>query len=852
MKSFQLILTALVFPFSFCVAGVPVIPLPQHVEEIPEKIVCSGHISFDPEGAVKKVCLELASHWKSYVDSGEFVQSGPVPVQSVRVGILGNNRQFDRLVSGQAGQWMSRIGDQGYILILRRKERVLAARTPTGLFYGMQTLRQLTRTGWNREVMIADWPDLPSRVIFDDISRGPVSTVSYVKTQIRRLAELKINYLSFYIENVVQPESYPDFAPWNGKFTTKQIRELSDYASGYHVQLIGNFQSFGHFEKILSLPQYRSMGETSTLISPLDAGAKQFLAGVTGELCDAFSAPYFNIDCDETWDLERGRSKAYVKKVGPAAFYAGHIRFLHDVISRKKKQVMMWGDIALRYDSILDLLPRDIIYLTWEYGARTDYSRWIEPFRKRGLPFMVCPGILNSNRMIPDYPVTRQNIREFIRCGKEAGALGAFTTVWDDGGTGLFSNDWYGVALAAENSWHPGISADSDLDARIDRTVYGITSGSYTAALHQLTKLDELSSTRELSNAVWTRKLLPAKGEKMILEISDMPEALRIAQKADSLLAMTRGKWHHTDLKALQLIIDQYRLILACRLKMADIAGWYDKACRLQMNDRPAARALLIKARQCVSAYKSRFMALSGNFQTAWLQEDQLHGLATALGPFREKIKALNRLEQDLLDGIGLLDTNQYLLPPNRICLDVEVNTSRYFHDWLLCGPFPIADLNHLPGFLYGTGTDREGQAFPVPGKSFPYQGRSYSWKKYSGGTGAMISLADYYDHAEKSAACAYCSVKAERDTTVRAFIGSNDGIRVFCNGKLIYSNLKRKPFILDETAIDLPLKQGMNHLLLKISQWKGDWGFSFRLEDHCRVSNHKYKYVVTLKDQGS
>ncbi len=114
------------------------------------------------------------------------------------------------------------------------------------------------------------------------------------------------------------------------------------------MQLVGSFQSFGHFEKILSLPQYKDMGETSTMISPLDPKAKKFLESVIGELCDAFGSPYFNVNCDETFDLGKGRSKAYVDSVGKDKYYADHLIFLHDILKKCNKKMMMWGDIAAR------------------------------------------------------------------------------------------------------------------------------------------------------------------------------------------------------------------------------------------------------------------------------------------------------------------------------------------------------------------------------------------------------------------------------------------------------------------------------------------------------------------------
>ncbi len=54
------------------------------------------------------------------------------------------------------------------------------------------------------------------------------------------------------------------------------------------------------------------MGATPNLIDPDNPKAKQFLSDVIGEICDAFSAPWFNVNCDETFDLGKGSSKAGV------------------------------------------------------------------------------------------------------------------------------------------------------------------------------------------------------------------------------------------------------------------------------------------------------------------------------------------------------------------------------------------------------------------------------------------------------------------------------------------------------------------------------------------------------------
>ncbi len=106
------------------------------------------------------------------------------------------------------------------------------------------------------------------------------------------------------------------------------------------------------------------------------------------------------------------------------------MKFLYDVVTKHHKKMMMWGDIALQYKEIPEMLPRDIIYLTWEYSDQQSYARWIQPFADRKLEFMVCPGILNSYRLFPDMVMAKGNIAGFLAAGKQQGATGAFTTIW--------------------------------------------------------------------------------------------------------------------------------------------------------------------------------------------------------------------------------------------------------------------------------------------------------------------------------------------------------------------------------------------------------------------------------------
>ncbi|HXM46966.1 MAG TPA: beta-N-acetylhexosaminidase, partial [Pyrinomonadaceae bacterium] len=109
--------------------------------------------------------------------------------------------------SGSSANWNS---DEAYILMVGVRQIVVAGKTTAGTFYGLQTLKQLVRgegsTASIPVLTITDWPTMRWRAVSDDISRGPVPTLDYIKRQIRTEAFFKLNMHSFYMEHTFQSE----------------------------------------------------------------------------------------------------------------------------------------------------------------------------------------------------------------------------------------------------------------------------------------------------------------------------------------------------------------------------------------------------------------------------------------------------------------------------------------------------------------------------------------------------------------------------------------------------------------------------------------------------------------------
>ncbi|MBT6004782.1 MAG: hypothetical protein HOG79_03610, partial [Prolixibacteraceae bacterium] len=86
--------------------------------------------------------------------------------------------------------------------------------------------------------------------------------------------------------------------------------------------------------------------------------------------------------------------------------------------------------------------------------------------------------------------------------------------------------------------------------------------------------------------------------------------------------------------------------------------------------------------------------------------------------------------------------------------------------------------------------------------------------------------------------------IESDKTQKVTATFGSNDGIKIYCNGEETFSVREKRDLIIDENSCILNLQPGKNHILLKVDNWKGGWGFSFRLPKQ-KIRHHKHKYKI-------
>jgi hypothetical protein len=377
---------------------------------------------------------------------------------------------------------------EGYALTIDRGGVVIAFREPGGLRAASATLRQLLRQYGRRLpcLKIRDWPDFARRGVMLDVSRGRVPKLQTLLDLAEKLADLKINELQLYTEHTFAYRRHRRVWQGWGALTAREIRALDARCRELGIDLVPNQNSFGHLRYFLEEPHLSRLAELSepyeaetrdflrrpTTLAPNDPGSLPFLRGLYDELLPNFSSRFFNVGCDETWDLGRGRSKRLCEAKGKGRVYLDFLKRLQHEVSGRGKIMMFWGDIVLKYPQLIPQLAAlrgpasghaDLIALTWGYEANHPFEQETARFAGANIPFYVCPGTSTWQTLVGRHDNALANLHAAARAGKKFGAAGYLNTDWGDGGHPQpLAVSWPLFAAGAALAWN-----STSLDAQV-------------------------------------------------------------------------------------------------------------------------------------------------------------------------------------------------------------------------------------------------------------------------------------------------------------------------------------------------------------------------------------------------
>ncbi|HYT74177.1 MAG TPA: beta-N-acetylhexosaminidase [Vicinamibacterales bacterium] len=287
------------------------------------------------------------------------------------------------------------LGSEGYRLAIAHDAVTVTAASPAGLFYGVQTIRQLLpywseyqavmftqpRTATLPAVIIRDRPRYPWRGAMLDVARH-FFPVREVKRFIDLLALHKMNRLHLHladdqgwrIEILKRPEltvkgavSEVGGGP-GGFYTQRDYADIVQYAADRFITIVPEIDMPGHTNAALeSYAELNCDGQARPVFSGTDVGFSalcvekddtyRFIDDVVGEISAMTPGAYFHAGGDEVKTLTPEQYRSFIERV-------------QTIVQAHGKQMIGWDEVAAT-----PLLPTSIVQHWRPNAARGELAR---------------------------------------------------------------------------------------------------------------------------------------------------------------------------------------------------------------------------------------------------------------------------------------------------------------------------------------------------------------------------------------------------------------------------------------------------------------------------------------------
>ena len=602
--------------------------------------------------------------------------------KAILIGLIGA-RVIERALKDRKVEAPPNLNEEGYVLHVSRNGVIVAGASAAGTFYGLQTLKQLVR-GEGRDAYIqganiVDWPAMRWRGVSDDISRGPVPTVAYIKRQLRTFAAYKLNLHSFYMEHAFSSSAHPLIGPEGGSLTPAEIRELVAYAKSYHIELVPEQQTFGHLHKALKIEKYNPLAEVpyGDVLSPQQEGSYKLIADWYRELNELFPSQFFHIGADETFELGQGQSREAARTRGVGAVYFEHLKRVRELLKPYNRKLIFWGDIALNHPELIGNIPKDLIVANWDYAPREDYAARIDPFKHAGLQQFVCPGVWGWNQIFPNVEASSKNIINFVRDGQAAGALGMINTTWDDDGETLFEMGWYGIVLGAAASWQAGTVDQSRFDADFDWAFFRNEGDQFVKAIHALGTVNTTLGIRTSNDLFWRDPFTTAFQNDARANAEKIRQMrLSVESALESLLRNRQRARRNASMVAAMILAAQRLDHVGRRAQTVEKLSREYWEAYLNLGDRVRVRRLRRYASPIYNQLREmteELAELRASYREQWLAENRPYWLDSVLARYDHAMAEWLEKSQELGEALRNYETTSTLPDPQAFGLGPRI-----------------------------------------------------------------------------------------------------------------------------------------------------------------------------------
>ena len=360
-------------------------------------------IVYDGDAELKKTAIYLAELLR------------PATSFELNVKVMGDKNHTGN-INLNLTQYDKELSDEGYELVITKKEINLNANGPEGIFRGIQTLRQLLPAQMETKEKqpgpwliatgaIRDFPSYEYRGAMLDVSRhffGP----EMVKKYIDLLALYKINTLHLHLSDDqgwrIEIKSWPELTKIGGStevdggeggyYTQEEYADIVNYAGERYITIVPEIDMPGHTNAALaSYAELNCDGKAPELYTGTDVGFStlctreeltyKFVDDVIKELAAITPGPYIHIGGDESHVTEKEDYIYFINRVQKIVESHGkHMMGWEEIAQAELKPTTVaqhWADAeypvkAVKQKVKILMSPANKIYLDMKYDSTTE------------------------------------------------------------------------------------------------------------------------------------------------------------------------------------------------------------------------------------------------------------------------------------------------------------------------------------------------------------------------------------------------------------------------------------------------------------------------------------------------
>lgn len=335
--------------------------------------------------------------------------------------------------------------EQEYEIDINCDEIVVYANSDVGMYYASKSLKQLLINKSIACGYIHDKPDLKVRGFMHDISRNKVPKLSTLKYIVDIMSDLKMNHFELYVEGFsFEYKSFEKYLEDESYITIEEYKELEKYCDDHYIDLVPNQNGLGHMEQWLATEEFKDLAESPdgiylwgsqrppSTLNVSDPKSIELVKKMYDDMLPITNSKYFNMNFDEPFELGLNKTKEECLEKGKENVYLDFVYKAKEIIDGYNKIPLIWGDVLINHDNVLDKIPKDMIFIDWGYEAEYPFDKNLVKLKNAGIKFMAAPATTSWCTLLTRTYDYIENIDSAIWHTYKLGGEGVLLTDWGD------------------------------------------------------------------------------------------------------------------------------------------------------------------------------------------------------------------------------------------------------------------------------------------------------------------------------------------------------------------------------------------------------------------------------------